>query len=142
MFRWLLGALLLLLTGCGGPQPGADASPDVTSDRAINQLLSALQQRGITPQAEGPSNVEWLNSAPGRSYRLSSGRLFIHAYPSAEAAQKVAAQIPPTADTGATDWADTPHFFRCEHVIALYLGKAPAIISGLTAQCGAQFAGQ
>lgn len=134
--RITLGLCGLLLMACGGQQPGA------ASEQAITQLVDTLQQGGIMAQRTGPSNIAWLNSAPGHAYRLNDGNLFIHAYSSAETAQNVAAQIPPRADDGQTDWAGPPHFFRCDDLIVLYVGQAPAVTSSLTERCGPQFAGQ
>lgn len=152
----LLGLCALLLVACGGSQPAAtpgdasitasaapaSAADSTAGDPAITELIDELERRGITALREGPSQIAWLSSVPGHAYRLNEGNLFIHAYPSAEAAQQIAAQIPPTADNGRTDWAGQPHFFRCDRVIALYLGQAPAVTDALTARCGPRFAGQ
>lgn len=157
---WLRGVAasllaLVVMTGCGAEQAGpaagatadgaiasASAPESVAAHPAVVKLLSDLQSRGIEPEQTGASQIQWLRAVPGHAYRLGEERLYLHPYPSVEAAQATAAQIPPTADTGLTDWVDTPHFFLCNTVIALYLGKDSDVLNGLTEVCGPQFAGR
>lgn len=159
-FRWTTVGLLALivLAGCGagqagpagtatgaaadGPRSSTSASENVATDPAVVQLLSDLQSRGIQPEQTGASRIEWLSAVPGEAYRMGEERLYLHPYPNVEAAQATVAQIPPSADTGLTDWVDTPHFFLCNTVIALYLGKDRDVLNGLTEICGPQFAGR
>jgi hypothetical protein len=132
--------------GTNTPTPVPQATASEAGERAMShpdamQLLADLRQRGLEPTEPDVSRVEWLRAAPGLAYRLGAGWLHVHAYPDVEAAEANVAQIPPSADTGMTDWVAAPHFFRCNAVIALYLGSDEHVTQALTELCGPQFAG-
>ena len=133
---WLV-VLASVLWGCTSTtNPPRD--PLIISD----QILDDLRTAQITLTFLGPSRAMWLSNAPGAAYKLDTGWLHIHAYPDTAVAQATAARIPPTADTGMTDWVDVPHFFRCDSLIILYLGREQRVLEILETHCGAQFAGQ
>lgn len=129
---------LLVIQGCAGQ--------NLERNLMSSQLLSELEQQSINPKPIGVSNIDWLRSAPGVAYKLTSNlseeRLYIHTYDNVGAARDVATRIPRQADTGLTEWIDTPHFFRCTNLIILYLGNDAKVFSALTTECGPQFAGK
>ncbi len=118
---------------------------EIAGDPAAMRLLDALRQRGIAPRATDRGNLPFL-TVPSQGYQLTDEigreRLFLHVYPSEGAARADAARVPPRADNGLSDWIDTPHFFRCEALIAVYLGRDPLVIGALADRCGPQFAGR
>ncbi len=122
-------------------RPIGNTSEQVEHDPLVQQLRADLHQRGVELTAPDTSRVAWLSTAPGLAYRVGAGWLHVHAYPDTAAAEANAAQIPPSADTGMTDWVAPPHFFRCDRVIVLYLGQEQHIPAALTELCGPQFAG-
>lgn len=132
---WLRWTLFLgLLTGCGGsPTPNADH---------VTPLLQALAQHHVFLRNEGISQAF---DSPGVVYAVDptskTEKLFIHSYPDAAAAAAVAAAIPPDGPPAA-DYIDEAHFFRCNTLLVLYLGTKLNTLDALTAECGAQFAGQ
>ena len=144
--RFMPIILMGVLAGCGAPPthetppaPSAEAlGQEVTSDH----LLQDLRRQGLNPILLGDSAVAWLAAAPGAAYRLGPGWLHLHTYPDEAAAQAAAAAIPPSADTGLTDWVAAPHFFRCTRMIVLYLGDDQDVVALLSAACGAPFAHQ
>lgn len=107
----------------------------------VARLLAALRKRGIEPQLADVSRVGVLGAAPGQAYKLGAGWLHLHLYPDAGAANADACQIPRRLDNSIMDWVAPPHFFRCDNVIALYLGGDEWVIQALTELCGRQFAG-
>ena len=142
--------MLILVSSCTSQSPSTpvdrNSDESIADNPAIVRLLADLRHRGIMPEEVGTSQVWWLSSAPGLGYQLGPDRsqelLYIHLYPDVEAAARVAAQIPPSADRGNTDWVDDPHFFQCDNLITLYLGKDSKVTSAFTDLCGPQFAGK
>ncbi len=114
----------------------------VADDPAVRGLIAGLRQRGVHPRLEGRSMVPWLGAAPGQAYQIGDGDsgLYVHLYCSVEAAKSAASQIPPTADNGMSDWIDEPHFYRCDRLIVLYLGRNSKVIGALEDVCGPAFA--
>lgn len=137
----------------GTPAVAAQSTPasqptvivgNIAEAPAVAQLLAHLRRQGIEPQPADRSAVQWLSTAPGQAYRLGAGWLHIHLYPDAAAAKASADQIPPKLDEGAmrvVQWVAPPHFFRCNNLIALYLGEDAQVTTSLTEYCGPQFAG-
>jgi hypothetical protein len=128
------------------PTPAPQATASNTGERVVShpdamQLLAGLKRRGLEPADIRFSRVAWLRAAPGLAYRLGAGWLHVHVYPDVAAAEANAAQIPPSADTGMSEWVAAPHFFRCNAAIALYLGSDEHVTQALTEMCGPQFAG-
>lgn len=113
---------------------------EIVEDGAVVALIDNLRVQGYVPQIDGASRVEWLSDAPGQAYTLDDGWLYIHRYPTSEAAQAVVARIPPSANTGVIDWVAAPHFFRCDVLIVLYLGNEEGITNALAKSCGPAFA--
>ena len=63
----------------------------------------------------------------------------------ADALDAEAAQISPDGSTIGTtmvSWVATPHFFRTETAIVLYVGENAKVIEALTSGLGPQFAGR
>lgn len=111
--------------------------PPVAEDPTVRQLIAALQQRGLAPQPLSASQLPWL-TAPGQAYRLAESitkeQLYLHIYASSMAAQANADQIPPTGNNGVVEWIAPPHFFRCDNVIGVYLGRDQRVLDTLTEQ--------
>jgi hypothetical protein len=130
-----------------GPVQGNPAD-HVGANPAI--ILAALTALGIELGPRGTSRAELLYPTPGDAYRIdpatvkSEERLYIHRYPSAKAAGDHAARILNQDHhrlPDAIDWVNWPHFFRCDHLIVLYLGEQEKVLKELSALCGPQFAG-
>jgi len=138
--------VMSVLAGCGllpaREPPAAPPAEVVGQDVTSDQILQDLRRHGLEPVLLGDSTVAWLAAAPGAAYRLGPGWIHLHTYPDAGAAQAAAAAIPPSADTGLTDWVAAPHFFRCTRVIVLYLGDDQDVLARLAATCGPPFAHQ
>jgi hypothetical protein len=112
----------------------------VADDPDVLGLLAGLRRRGLAVRPEGRSMVGWLGGAQGQAYRAGDSGLYVHRYSSAAAAASAAAEIPPTADNGMTDWVDEPHFFRCGALIVLYAGREGTATRTLEEACGPPFA--
>ena len=123
------------------PEP-TFAVEGVADDPDVRRLIAGLHERGVHPRLKGRSMVAWLGTAPGQAYRIGDGdsSLYVHLYPTVEAAKSAASEIPATADNGMTDWVDEPHFYRCDRLIGLYLGRSSKVSRALEDVCGPAFA--
>ena len=117
-----------------GPVQGNPADQVGTNQGTV---LAALAELGIELAPRGTSRAELLYPVPGEAYRMnpatvkSDERLYIHRYPSAKAASDHSARIQDQDDhrlPDAIDWVNWPHFFRCDHLIVLYLGEQEKVL--------------
>lgn len=134
----------LVLTGCatisGGP--------------AVHALVGSLRATGasVQPGQENSESVSPPFTVPGQPLQVNGDGVRIYLYADAAAAQADAARVSldgftfaPAAD-GATepvtiDWVDTPHFFRHDQIILLYIGDNRRTLDYLERAFGPQFAG-
>ena len=78
--------------------------PEVMTNPAVQRLLAALAQRGITPTPTGPSAIQFLDDAPGQAYTIgvpqetTGGYVYIHVYPDTAAVATTIAHLPTTID--------------------------------------------
>ena len=132
-----------------GPVQGNPADQVGTNQGTV---LAALAELGIELAPRGTSRAELLYPVPGEAYRMNPATvkskewLFIHQYPSVKAASDHAARIRYGHQgdhrlPDAIDWVNWPHFFRCDHLIVLYLGEQERVLKELSGLCGPQFAG-
>ncbi|MFD3164071.1 hypothetical protein [Herpetosiphon sp. NSE202] len=136
--------IVVVLCSCGSTVSNMDIATinPVTSNNQVTaeEVLEDFRRDGFNPQLSGNSSVQWLNTAPGAAYSLGTGWLHIHTYASIDDATAAAKMIPPTADTGQTDWIADPHFFQCKNIIVLYLGAEDSVLNLLMTRCGLAFA--
>ena len=123
------------------PQPTVVLA-GVADAPAVMRVTSALSERGHTPEPSGESRVEFLADAQGQSYRIGEGWLLLHLYPTAEAAAGKTAEIQRGLDNPVADPPAPPHAFRCDNVIALYMGTDEEVTAALTELCGPEVAGR
>lgn len=120
---------LALLVGCDGP-----VAP--TSSTELDQLVGALRQQGLTVAAAGrisPSTNGFF-SVPADQLRVNDTQVSAFVYSSTSAAAAEAEQITEDAQpspTARVSWVSTPHFYRQERLIVLYVGCAPDIVDAL-----------
>lgn len=127
------------------PHPTIESSSPVDSTVIANgdvvQLLDLLRQRGITLENPDDSRAAFLYPVRGVFYRVDSGWLALHPFPSPQAAERRARAIPREQSRSIIDWVDQPHFYRCKSTLVLYLGRDARIMQALTGFCGPEFAG-
>ena len=113
---------------------------DLPHHPAIAPLLAALTQPGVVLAAPEQSHAIFLYPEVGIVYPVGEGKLHIHLFPTAQIAQvRAAAMAHHELPDSSVDWVAPPHFFRCDAVIALYLGTDTAVLDVLTEHCGAAF---
>jgi hypothetical protein len=127
----------------GTPAPNASVTDDVDA------FSAALRACGLDVREMGDVEQPFLRPESGMVLRLTGGNLAgsadlqVFMYLSDDAVTADASVIgtdgnPPTM---MIHWIGTPHFFRTERLIVLYVGDDQAVIDLLTALLGPSFAG-
>ena len=112
-------------------------------------FVDHLRGKGLMVEPVGAVEQPFLHTK-GETLRISGGEfaqpieMQSYDYPDAATAEADVAQIEPNGNPKATmvEWRGTPHWFRKERVVVIYLGDDPAAIKLLTDALGAQFAGR
>jgi hypothetical protein len=155
MRRFITFAVLLTL--CAACQPNR---PVGLSSVAYPQSLSRLQPAGDVPQLietlrAGGAMVEPIGSATldflsveGQIFTIDGERIQIYAYPDSASASADAArfssdgaQINTDAGVLLVNWVATPHLYRADKLLVVYLGDNAATLARLDGVLGARFAG-
>ena len=138
--------LALVVSGCGNTATAnrGTASPDplVVEDQA--GLIAALQAAGATVEV-GDSISQDFFSPEGNIIKVNGADVQVFEYESAEAMGNEASQVAPdggSIGTSMVSWMDTPHFYKTDRIIALYVGSDQTILDLLEMVMGPQFAGQ
>jgi hypothetical protein len=129
-------------------QPAGDANignpyPQPGSGATLNSLLATLQGAGLDVSAAGDVSQSFF-SVPGKVLVLNGEEIQVYEYPAPEAAQADAGNVSVDGSSvGATmvDWISTPHFFRTENIILIYVGVNQDVLQVLQSLLGSQFAG-
>jgi hypothetical protein len=166
---WLASIIIILaffLVACSEPSTGGsessggtspienDSGADETSggpaesfgqeDTLDEQaLVEDLRAAGATV-ALGDTVEQPFFSVTGQVIAVNDGDVQFFIYEGAEAAEEQAALVSPAGDSVGTSimmWMGSPHFYRLENVIALYVGDDSSVIGALETALGGQFAG-
>lgn len=132
MIRLLLSACFLF-TAAGTAAQGADYA----------SFVKSLRAEKISIKREGEVDQPFF-AVKGKVISLYGDHVQIFEYPSAGKADTEAALVSPDGRTvGLTKphWLGTPHFYKKEKLIVLYLGDNEKVLKALEARLGRQFAG-
>ena len=131
---------LLLTVSC------ADRNPvGPTSSATLDQFVQALRQQGFSVSITGQISpeVNRFFSVPAHQVRVNDAHVNAFVYASAQDAATEAGSISadgqPSPTTRVT-WVSTPHFYRHEALIVLYVGCSAEIVQALQATVGAPLA--
>jgi hypothetical protein len=139
MHRVLVAVLpcLLLTVSC------ADRNPvGPTFSATLDQFVQALRQQGFSVTVAGQISpeVNRFFSVPAHQVRVNDAQVNAFVYASARDAATEAGSISvdgqPSPTTRVT-WVSTPHFYRREALIVLYVGCSAEIVQALQATVGA-----
>jgi hypothetical protein len=110
---------------------------------AADTLLAALAAEGATLEKGGEISQPFFG-VTGQSIRLNGSEIQLFVYADEAAAKAEAEQVSPEGTAVGPNmmmWLATPHFFRADETIALYIGDDAHTLSLLEAIFGPQFAG-
>ena len=127
-------ALSLLFSACSNP-----AGP--SSSSTLNDFVKALRDQGLTVTLGGQisPSVNGFFSVPADEVRVNDSQVNAFVYPNASVAASEAALISKDGQpspTARVSWVSTPHFYRHDEMIVLYVGCATEIVDALQKTVG------
>lgn len=136
-------ARFLVLAAVGASSCGSSAvQPNgLTSAEA---LVRALQQQGAAvTRAGGLPQSSYPLSVSAQLLQVNGADVQVFEYPSATRADSDASKVSPTGSAigqSQVAWMDTPHFYKRDRVIVLYVGHSADVLRMLEAVLGEPFA--
>ena len=138
----------LLAAGCsalGGPEPGqeVEGTPLGEGNADYDSLLEALRDAGASVEAketleqpffEPIAQVITVNGQDVQVFEFENEQA---ARAAAETVSESGSSVGPTMMT----WIDSPHFYRADRLIVLYVGSDDSVLTLLQDVLGEQFAG-
>lgn len=134
-----LGACRFLGTGAADAPETANVETVMTYDR----LVSALEEAGATVEPVGEVMQPFF-SITGKTIQVNGGEVQVFEFGDANASREAAESVSPNGSSVGTtivSWLATPHFYKTDNLIALYVGDDPAVMKLLETYLGPQFAG-
>lgn len=128
----LLFFSLIPLVGCGAP-PGSQT----------NTFISDLKGTGAEVVTGGTVEQPYFSVA-ARILKVNGEEVQVFEYPYASTANTQASRVSDTGSsigTSMISWPNTPHFFKKNGLIVLYVGRNQSILDALKKVLGEQFAG-
>jgi len=118
-----------------------NATSEVTDFASLVASLNAL---GAIVEPSGMVSQPYF-STEGQTASVNGKTIQVFEYPDAESASREAALISPDASSIGTTmvlWVDSPHFYKWDKLIVLYLGDDQITLGLLQALIGDQIAGR
>ncbi len=143
----LTGAIVAILVlaaygvGCTSQKPPVSHGGPVTD---YVSLVDNLRQAGATVEPAGEVSQPFFAVA-GNIIVVNGGDVQVFEYADAAAAEAEAAVVSPdgsSVGTSMVGWVASPHFYRVEKLIVLYVGDGEAVTAVLESVLGQQFAGR
>ena len=127
------------------PKNDNDDTEVIRVDPGTGLLIDPLLATGAEVTLTGEVVSEGVFSADGSVLEVNGERVLVMAYDDAAALETEAAAISldgSSVGTTMVTWVGSPHFFRTETAIVLYVGESPTVIEPLTKVMGPQFGGR
>lgn len=123
----------------------AAAPTQPTGFATVDALVPSLEQQGATVARAGsvPQSSHPYFLVAGERLAVNGADVTVFAYPTVDRAAVDAAKVSPTGSPiGHTQisWMDTPHFYRRDRLIVLYVGHSSDLLKMLEAVFGPAFA--
>ncbi len=143
----LTGAMVAILMlgayglGCSSEKPSAAHDGPVTD---YVSLIDNLRAAGATVEPTGEVSQPFF-SVTGKIIVVNGGDVQVFEYADAAVAEAEAALVSPDGSSVGTSmigWVASPHFYKADRLIVLYVGDSTDVISVLEAELGQQFAGR
>ena len=151
LFLSSIGLLFVVALGCatgGEKSPGSDQTQPMQSKSGpvtdYPSLVKRLRALGAGATAAGDVEQPFF-SIKGAMIKVHGEDVQVFQYASATAAEAEAEPISRdgmAVGTRKIFWVGTPHFFKKEKLLVLYVGDNPKVLKTLEAVLGSQFAGQ
>lgn len=128
--------------GSGKQKSSRPQAPRGVKDLAA--LVEALKSQGLNVERAGDVSQPFFSVA-GQALTVGGENIQVFQYRTAEAARKEAARVSPdgsSVGTSMMSWVSTPHFYRKDNLIVLYVGEKEEVLRALQSALGARFAGE
>lgn len=135
MYQKAAALLALCTAACATPTvdqaaPGApNRNPAFIESETVKRILAHLELRSVSAKPRDISAVDLMYDAPGPSYDIDGGSLYLHRYRFEGEATLVKSRI--IKGAGNVDWVKPPTFFQCGEVIAMYAGESHRVLGAL-----------
>ncbi len=144
ILTWVMTVILILMVygvGCVSEKPPVSHGGPVTD---YVSLIDNLRRAGATVEPAGEMTQPFF-SVNGRVIVVNGGDVQVFEYADAAAAEAEVALVSPdgsSVGTSMVGWVASPHFYRAEKLIVLYVGDSEAVTNVLESVLGKQFAGR
>jgi len=138
-------SIVILLAACSASseESGGESPADAAAGGKAG-LVEALTGAGAEVTA-GDELEQPFFSVKGQVYQVNGADVQVFEYASAEDMEADASQVDPSGGSVGTSmmsWMATPHFFKHDRVLVLYVGDDAGVLGLLEGALGAQFAGR
>lgn len=138
--------LALVMGACrflGGGASKALETTDGAQVMTYDHLLSALQEADAAVKATGEIDQPFF-PVTGKLIQVNGSEVQVFEFGDANASREAAESVSSSGTmvgTTSVSWLATPHFYKTDNVIAIYVGEDPAVMKLLEGVLGPQFAG-
>ncbi len=136
-----LALAIVVLAGCASEEPPVSHDGPVTD---YVSLIDNLRQAGATVEPAGEV-IQPFFSVTGNIIVVNGNDVQVFEYADTAAAEAEAALVSPdgfSVGTTMISWVATPHFYKTDRLIMLYVGDSTGVINVLEDVLGLQFAGR
>ena len=133
-------AIILVFVGCGGGETTTTSNGEATS---YESFVKNLLDSGASVQMIGAVNQPFL-SGQGRLVRVNGEDIQVFEYPNEDLTDQDTALVAPDGccvGTTNISWMGTPHWYKKDRLIVIYVGDNPSMRNLLENIFGSQFAG-
>ncbi len=142
MLTMLFLAAILAAAACSAKQPVAPGT--LTTIESLLDTLRA-QQATVRVVEQLPRDSNPFFSVPATVVSVNGESVSVFRYARATDADREAATISPDGGSVGTSmiaWMGSPHFYKKDALIVLYVGSSAAVTAALTGALGLQIAGR
>jgi hypothetical protein len=138
--------VVCMAIGCGDEEPEdprrvVDRSKELDAGTPMFGVYNTMKALGI-PTEVGDEVQRGFFEPRGRILMVNGAPIEVYEFESKEAADEAVKKIAADGTVeGHLTLSDSPHFFRTDRVIVLYVGGDAQIINALSTAVGPQFAG-
>jgi hypothetical protein len=114
------------------------------SPKEYARLIGKFRGQGATVRSTREKVRQPFFSVPGRIMRINNEAIQVFEYSNPATTESQAKQVSPNGKTigsSKPSWMSTPHFFKSQKLIVIYVGDDQTILKILQAVLGNQFAG-
>ena len=128
----------------GFPKNNGNSSVARKSPNEYARLVEKLRAQGVSVRSTKERVRQPFFSVPARIMKVNNEAIQVFAYSNRATTENQAKSVSPdgmTIGNSKPSWMSTPHFFKSQKLIVIYVGDNQTILRILQAELGKQFAG-